>query len=144
MAYPASPASWTSASARRFERALDHRARVWRLAGIALSIVALSIVALPTAALGAYLPRHKVVARSLSYSKYVCNHVYPQYCRHYGVGRCVRVSRIRVNCRIYQEYEHGVKSTCKSWMYWRRLENGRLSQRTPFGRCVVGWRYPAG
>jgi hypothetical protein len=116
---------------------------VGRLAGISLSIVALAIVALPTAALGAYLPRHKVVAHSLHYSKYVCNHVYPQYCRHYGVGRCVRVSRIRVNCRIYQEYDHGHKSTCKSWMYWRRLENGRLSQRTPFGRCVVGWRYPA-
>ena len=127
---------------------VDHRARVGRLAGIALSIiVVLSMVALPTAALGAYLPKHKVRARSLQYSKYVCNTAYPQYCKHYGVGRCVRVGPIRVNCLIWEEYSQGVKasrSTCKSWMYWRRLSTGRLSQQTPFGACVVGWRYPAG
>jgi hypothetical protein len=108
---------------------------------VAVAVVVASLLA-PSVADAHTLSKDRAFHRSITFERGICND--SRNCKHYGVARCVRVSRHRVNCLGWEEYKSmsGRKTTCDSWLRWRlHRSSNLLSLNTGDVRCVSGWRY---
>jgi hypothetical protein len=104
------------------------------------AVVGVVIVALIVAAvaLAAFLPVHQARSVAAGYAKHACNS--SSHCHNWGVLKCSRLSRHRVDCKEFIEARdrHG-RYTCTTWIEVRRQHRVHAHPEQP--RCFNGWRY---
>jgi hypothetical protein len=106
-----------------------------------LVVVAVVVGALCFAAVAvaAFLPVHQARSVAAGYAKYACHH--SPHCHAWGVLKCSRVKRSRVDCKSFNENRdrHG-RYTCTTWVEVRKGQDGiRSHPEQPV--CFNGWRY---
>jgi hypothetical protein len=107
---------------------------------VALLLV-LAVVATSAAIAGAapYLSKQdaRYVAKGLT--RKACNRY--SRCREWAVGRCVRITRNKVDCKAFfhDRTRHGSKYTCTQWARAERHGGQAYAHFIGRARCHNGW-----